>query len=70
MSALHDERWPSAAREHEPEEPALDRLGPPGWREFAAARRRFETTLALQGLERALVRPAQADSGARRRAGA
>lgn len=32
-------------------------LGPPGWDEFAAARRRFETTLALQGLERAYAAP-------------
>jgi hypothetical protein len=32
-------------------------LGPPGWRDFQAARRRFETTLAIQGLERALAVP-------------
>jgi hypothetical protein len=31
----------------------LFRLGPPGWEEFAAARRRFELGLKLQGLERA-----------------
>ena len=38
--------------------PQVERLGPPGWTEFAAARRRFESGLAIQGLERAWVGPA------------
>jgi hypothetical protein len=36
----------------------LHRLGPPGWDDFAAARRRFEATLAVQGLERTWAAPA------------
>lgn len=48
-----------AARAASPAERPLNPLGPPGWSEFAAARRRFETTLAIEGLERALARPAR-----------
>ncbi|WP_217922815.1 hypothetical protein [Miltoncostaea oceani] len=66
MSARHDERWTSASRDEAREEPVLDRLGPPGWREFTAARHRFETTLAVQGLERAFARNGAADAPRRR----
>lgn len=32
-------------------------IGPPGWDDYVAARRRFTVTLAIQGLERALAEP-------------
>lgn len=38
-----------------PPDTACRGLGPPGWPDFVAARRRFEATLALQGLERAVA---------------
>lgn len=53
MHAPRDPHRPTTAAE-EPREPAVARLGPPGWREFTEARRRFETTLVVQGLEHAL----------------
>jgi hypothetical protein len=66
MCALHDEPWTFPPRDQAREEPVLDRLGPPGWGEFAAARRRFETTLVVQGLELALTMPPSAETPDRR----
>jgi hypothetical protein len=57
MTATRDESWPTMSRYLEAG-PPLHRLGPPGWSEFAAARKRFETTLAIQWLERSAARPA------------
>jgi len=54
--AARDDRSPFRA-----EDDALAPLGPPRWSEYAAARRRFTTELALQGLERALSAPTGAD---------
>jgi hypothetical protein len=56
VCATRDESWPPISRYLEAG-PPLHRLGPPGWSEFTAARKRFETTLAIQCLERAAARP-------------
>ena len=37
----------------------MDRLGPPGWAEFSAARERFMRTVAVAGLETAWSAPAR-----------
>jgi len=47
-----------AARQPDDGDAGLHRLGPPGWDEFTAARRRFEVSLKVQGLERAWSAPA------------
>jgi hypothetical protein len=42
------------------ERDGLHPLGPPGWEEFQAARRRFETSMARLGAEAAASRPVPA----------
>ena len=48
-----DEYWVSAE-----EEGSLSDLGPPGWKEFSAARERFMRTVTVAGLETAWHAPA------------
>lgn len=42
----------------EPFEDQLAPLGPPAWSAYMAARRRYFTNVAIQGMERALDAPA------------
>ena len=50
-------RQPDPPERRHADHEGMDRLGPPGWAEFSAARERFLQTVAVAGLESAWSAP-------------